>query len=354
MASSELLKQIQAGKRLKKADTNDRSAPLVDKSKVGGPDRSGIGGGLASVPLPAAGAGPPQLGNLFAGGIPKLKPAGQGNLAKPSTLGKPPAVPGRETAKATTPSPHTRSIPPQPVSNAPPKPPSTRPAPPNRPSPTVPPRAAPSIPVRPAASAPSIPARPAPSAPSVPRRPAPPTRAASPPAMPLRPSPPIPSRSNSPPMTKPTPSILPRSVSQTTSKTGSSTAGRAPPPPPPPRPSSMSLGSTTKTAPPPPARKAQPSTPIAPQRVRELSEGISAPASPASRTSLLPPTVRMRTASGTSTLAPPPSRTAGNGNASAEYSGQRFEVEGFPAPREFREGERRYLSGRERGSEFML
>lgn len=77
MASSALLAEIQKGRNLKKSATNDRSAPLVDgsKSKIG--SVSGAGPSLAAVPRPGAGAGPPQLGGLFAGGIPKLKPAGQ-------------------------------------------------------------------------------------------------------------------------------------------------------------------------------------------------------------------------------------------------------------------------------------
>lgn len=74
MASSELLQQIQAGKNLKKARTNDRSAPAVEAKKGGG----GGGGGGGGPPAAIGGGGPPQLGGLFAGGIPKLKPAGSG------------------------------------------------------------------------------------------------------------------------------------------------------------------------------------------------------------------------------------------------------------------------------------
>lgn len=81
MATPELLKAIQSGKRLKKAETNDRSGPLVDAPKgAGGGGR--VGGGIASsapsAPAIGGGGGPPQLGGLLAGGIPKLKPVGSG------------------------------------------------------------------------------------------------------------------------------------------------------------------------------------------------------------------------------------------------------------------------------------
>lgn len=84
MASSELLKQIQAGKSLKKAATQDRSAPILDTGKGGGAK----GPSLAAAPAVSSASsgggaplgGPPQLGALFAGGMPKLKPAGQSNL----------------------------------------------------------------------------------------------------------------------------------------------------------------------------------------------------------------------------------------------------------------------------------
>ncbi|XP_025785083.1 WAS/WASL-interacting protein family member 3 [Puma concolor] len=72
---SALLADIQQGTRLRKVtQINDRSAPQIESSKGGNKE----GGGAANS---RGGSTPPALGDLFAGGFPVLRPAGQRDAA---------------------------------------------------------------------------------------------------------------------------------------------------------------------------------------------------------------------------------------------------------------------------------
>ncbi|KAF7352757.1 hypothetical protein MVEN_01242000 [Mycena venus] len=354
MASSELLAQIQAGKRLKKATTNDRSAPIVEAPK------GSIGGG----------GGPPQLGGLFAGGMPKLKPAGQNNnLARPPTIGKPPSVPKREVPTPSAPPPPSRAAPP---------------------------------PAAPAAPAP--PSRPAPA-------PAPPTRAVPPPVRAVPPP--------APPCSSPSQSCCtkfafaycpdsarkcsgsseksPASVAQCQSSRSTCTAfsvsasskrvsyifasyprcSRSPRSEPgrgftQSKPSSTGPSPATgRAVPAPPPRKSvvnNAGPPAPPARVRALSEvepvaPKPTPPAPPGRASLAPPPVRQRTVSAGSQ--PPVNGSNGiNGRPAPprrkipspppNAGPHTFPVSDFPPPRPFQQAVRQYPSGRSRGSDFDL
>ncbi|XP_005863062.1 PREDICTED: WAS/WASL-interacting protein family member 3 [Myotis brandtii] len=72
---SALLADIQQGTRLRKVtQINDRSAPQIESSKGANKE----GGGSANS---RGGSTPPALGDLFAGGFPVLRPAGQRDAA---------------------------------------------------------------------------------------------------------------------------------------------------------------------------------------------------------------------------------------------------------------------------------
>ncbi|XP_066468359.1 WAS/WASL-interacting protein family member 1 [Tiliqua scincoides] len=93
-----LLSDISKGKKLKKAVTNDRSAPVLDKPKGGGGGSgfhsSGAGGGGGSY----GGGGPPGLGGLFPSGMPKLKSTNRDNDSAASRA--PVFPPGGRTTSA--------------------------------------------------------------------------------------------------------------------------------------------------------------------------------------------------------------------------------------------------------------
>lgn len=77
---SALLSDIQKGTRLKKAETNDRSAPIVG-GKTGNAGGASSSGPAIKPESSGKSAGPPPggLGGLFANGVPK-KPSEAKNL----------------------------------------------------------------------------------------------------------------------------------------------------------------------------------------------------------------------------------------------------------------------------------
>ncbi|ORZ18155.1 hypothetical protein BCR42DRAFT_490789 [Absidia repens] len=195
---SGLLAQIQKGKSLKKAQTNDRSAPVVS----GGPTKaSGASPGMARPPptMPSSHGSTnanstafaptaPQLGGLFAQGMPTLR------KTKGSAIST-----GRDTS----------SNAPSPPSTIPHIPPSTvRPSTFNKPltgSNTLP---------RSFKAPPPIPGRSAPPIPPSPPPPPPPSSNSSIPAPPPPPPPPAPpSNSSIPPPPPPPPPTMPMSGS---------------------------------------------------------------------------------------------------------------------------------------------
>ncbi|CAI1624739.1 hypothetical protein SEUBUCD646_0L03810 [Saccharomyces eubayanus] len=136
-----LLGDIRKGMRLKKAETNDRSAPTVGGGVVS--STSGSSGALnnnrpsmSAPPIP--GMGPPQLSGILAGGIPKLKHVNHNaNISSTPSLHAPP-IPGAAPSVAAPP------IPKGPLSSAPP-------------IPNVPSSSAPPIPSVPLSAAPPVP-----------------------------------------------------------------------------------------------------------------------------------------------------------------------------------------------------
>ncbi|XP_035930372.2 WAS/WASL-interacting protein family member 3 isoform X3 [Halichoerus grypus] len=195
---SALLADIQQGTRLRKVtQINDRSAPQIESSK--GINKEG--GGSANS---RGGSTPPSLGDLFAGGFPVLRPAGQRDVAggktgqAPGSRAPSPRLPTKTLSGPLNPpaSPRlgnaseahgtARTVPPRPSMPAPPPP--TPPPPP----PPLPPPLPPSSPTKaPLVSPPGPPTKgnppgvapPLPSAPPPP--PPPPPHPATPPPPPL-------------------------------------------------------------------------------------------------------------------------------------------------------------------------
>ncbi|XP_021109737.1 WAS/WASL-interacting protein family member 3 isoform X2 [Heterocephalus glaber] len=271
---SALLADIQQGTRLRKVtQINDRSAPQIESSK--GTNKEG-GGPVNS----RGGSTPPALGDLFAGGFPVLRPAGQRDAAGgkagqgpgsrlPSprlptkTLSgalNPPASPRLGTASEGPGAP--RTVPPRPSVPAPPPPPPPPlppPLPPSSPSktPLVSPPGPPSK-GSPAVAAPPLPCTPPPPPPTpppLPPAPAPNDKAVRPPLAPLH-LPPVP-----PPLPLLPPCGYPGLNSEPASPAQEVRELPAPPPPPPPPPlPPFATCSPRASAPAPPAPAANCST----------------------------------------------------------------------------------------------
>ncbi|KAF1930708.1 uncharacterized protein M421DRAFT_90549 [Didymella exigua CBS 183.55] len=248
-----LLGDISKGARLRKVGVvNDRSAPAVGKVKdvapaIGGaPPVPGMGRppappGALAPPVPGGGsrarsnsdtggdgamAAPPQLGGLFAGGMPKLRKSGG---VKTGADTKSPYMSDPETARP------PRGAAPKPPGAPPPRPGAAPPAPPPFPGARPP--------LRPVGSlASSISGKPKPPPPIGKKPPMPPPSsrkpsgmAPPPPASPAR-APPVPG--GAPPAPPPPPpGVVPP----------------APPPPPPPPPTAAPRAPSRSTPPPPPS-----------------------------------------------------------------------------------------------------
>ncbi|XP_059113853.1 WAS/WASL-interacting protein family member 3 [Peromyscus eremicus] len=185
---SALLADIQQGTRLRKVtQINDRSAPQIESSKGSNKDGGSAGSNARG------GSTPPALGDLFAGGFPVLRPAGQRDVTGGKTgqgpgsrapsprlptkaiSGPLPAPASPRLGNASEAHSSARPVPPRP--NVPAPPPPTPPPPPPPPLPPASPIKAPLVshPVPPTKGNPSV---------------APPPVPCTPPPLPLIPPPP--------------------------------------------------------------------------------------------------------------------------------------------------------------------
>ncbi|XP_069381276.1 WAS/WASL-interacting protein family member 2-like isoform X6 [Paralichthys olivaceus] len=94
-----LLSDICKGTKLRKVSVNDRSAPLLDKPKGGVASTGGANGSRAASPS-----------GKFSGGVPKLRPVGDGSSGRlPFTRAAAPRPPGHHHDDAESPSPQALS-----------------------------------------------------------------------------------------------------------------------------------------------------------------------------------------------------------------------------------------------------
>uniref|UniRef100_A0A3B5AXT6 WAS/WASL-interacting protein family member 2-like n=1 Tax=Stegastes partitus TaxID=144197 RepID=A0A3B5AXT6_9TELE len=294
-----LLSDICKGTKLKKvAVVNDRSAPLLDKPKGGGAATAGANGSGASSPSGSA----PPIGGLFTGGVPKLRPVGDGSSGRsPSTRAAAPRPPSHRHDDAESPSPQASS--PMETSR------SQRPSLPNltsSPSPSTPSSAG---------SSPSTGGNPAstPSSSTL-APPPPPYRITNGPSSGGEPAPELPQRHNS------------LSNKRTAPSPGGHTPTRGPAPPPPP--ASPTPSQQGANRPPPPVREAggREAPPPPPYRTHG-SPSLSS--DPPTRGKPPPPPTR------TPTAPPPPPPPLRNGHSSSSSSIPRSFVDDFESKYSF-------------------
>ncbi|KAG5979765.1 hypothetical protein E4U55_004767 [Claviceps digitariae] len=349
-----LLSDISKGKSLKKAVTNDRSAPAIAKTtSSSGPPVGGappVPGGLAppilanrarsnsdqgaaqTTSAPAVDSAP-QLGGLFAGGMPKLKKRGGGVDTGATSEASYLSDPGEGRKSALKPS----------GAGAPKPPGGVAPAIPGRGPPIPPPAGASNLRKLTAFGGSKPPPPPiGKKPPPLPTSRKPSSRAIPPAVAALRPPPP-------PTSSAPTPAAPPPPPPASAPPLPSSPLSpRAQHPPPPPPPASAASTLSPSSAPPPPPPAAAPSIPTSqspppPSQLRNRGASL--------RQAILNPISYTLSANGTNS-----SPTRQSSHSPSPSNGARVIVDDprwqfkdeslFPKPREFVGGPKKYRAGR--------